>query len=135
MEGHYSTPIVGLNDTRAPNIERSQNTNRIPLWMKFLKLRNSDRDEVLDNSKLRSDACKTIQKELLWDWDRCIYCKKNLVGDAKSGTAHYRDHSNSYIQRKLVDSRQKILKPCIMVGKERGKFRLIPFVKNLLGVN
>ncbi|KAG5531998.1 hypothetical protein RHGRI_026573 [Rhododendron griersonianum] len=83
---------------------------------------NSEGDEVVDTSNLRSVQWQNFQKIKVTMGGktqykaRCLYCNKKLCAESKSGTTHLKDHSNSCLKKKMVDSKQTFLTPSVMMG-------------------
>ncbi|KAH7860906.1 hypothetical protein Vadar_019388 [Vaccinium darrowii] len=81
----------------------------------------SEGDEILSQSNLRSEHWSHFQRIILKATGvykaRCIYCKKKLVGDPKSGTTHLGDHVKSCTKKKMIDGKQKILTTGLMRGE------------------
>ncbi|KAH7866739.1 hypothetical protein Vadar_024320 [Vaccinium darrowii] len=81
----------------------------------------SEGDEILSQSNLRSEHWPHFQRIILKATGvykaRCIYCKKKLVGDPKSGTTHLGDHVKSCTKKKMIDGKQKILTSGLMRGE------------------
>ncbi|KAH7859557.1 hypothetical protein Vadar_002540 [Vaccinium darrowii] len=120
-ESQSTSTQVESNDIRQPTGDSSQanETNSVPLTGVAYKV-NSDGDEIIDTSGLRGKNWLHFQKVKVKGTGalkaRCLYCKKKLVAEQKSGTTHLADHYNSCLKRKIVDGNQKILTPSLMAG-------------------
>ena len=58
---------------------------------------------------------------------RCIYCKKKNGDEAKNGTTHLNDHYKCCTKRKLVNIRQKVITPNVMMGGGKRKLEAYTF--------
>lgn len=102
-------------------ISESQMNSNPPICDDITKEYTSEGDEIKDTSSLRSDVWSHFQKIKLKltgePKARCLYCKKKLSALPKSGTTHLKDHSDSCPRKKMLDRKQKILTPSLMMGE------------------
>ena len=86
-------------------------------------------ESKLANNKLRSVVWQHFKKvKIDGVWKAvCNYCTKKLLGESKSGTKHLHDHYKICPQRRVAESKQKVLTQDLFRGEGKRKLDAYTF--------